>query len=167
MHLCEVGPWCHSNLCVLLCWCPQQEGYELLETHDFQGAIVIVDYLVKTMMGNLQVSGCVTGTAYAWPACADILLCAWVSTAESNLDRPQQVHAGAWLNHTLPEGLFVISANVFCNDPKQQMVACRSGLCNDRLMHLAAPSMTCCVHLLYNCRPVLPTRLDPITPYLV
>lgn len=35
---------------------PQQEGYELLETHDFQGAIVIVDYLVKTMMGNLQVS---------------------------------------------------------------------------------------------------------------
>lgn len=33
----------------------QQEGYELLETHDGQGALVIVDYLVKTPLGNLQV----------------------------------------------------------------------------------------------------------------
>eukprot|EP00878_Enallax_costatus_P010257 GHUV01010707.1.p1 GENE.GHUV01010707.1~~GHUV01010707.1.p1 ORF type:complete len:710 (+),score=160.81 GHUV01010707.1:152-2131(+) len=38
----------------------RQEGYELLETHDFQGAIVIVDYLVKTMMGNLQASSAYT-----------------------------------------------------------------------------------------------------------
>lgn len=33
----------------------QQEGYELLETHDGQGALVIVDYMVKTSLGNLQV----------------------------------------------------------------------------------------------------------------
>jgi hypothetical protein len=32
----------------------QQSGYELLETHDNAGAIVIVDYMVKMPMGNLQ-----------------------------------------------------------------------------------------------------------------
>lgn len=37
---------------------PQQEGYELLEAHDGQGALVIVDYLVKTALGNLQVCRC-------------------------------------------------------------------------------------------------------------
>jgi hypothetical protein len=36
----------------------QQSGYELLETHDNAGAIVIVDYMVKMPMGNLQVSTC-------------------------------------------------------------------------------------------------------------
>lgn len=50
---------------LLLCLFLQQEGYELLETHDFQGAIVIVDYLVKTMMGNLQVSRPVVGALTA------------------------------------------------------------------------------------------------------
>jgi len=38
------------------CCTLQQEGYELLETHDGQGALVIVDYLVKTPLGNLQVN---------------------------------------------------------------------------------------------------------------
>jgi hypothetical protein len=41
--------------CCCLCSHIQQEGYELLETHDGQGALVIVDYLVKTALGNLQV----------------------------------------------------------------------------------------------------------------
>uniref|UniRef100_A0A383W6M8 VPS10 domain-containing protein n=1 Tax=Tetradesmus obliquus TaxID=3088 RepID=A0A383W6M8_TETOB len=34
----------------------RQQGYELLETHDNAGAIVIVDYMVKMPMGNLQAS---------------------------------------------------------------------------------------------------------------
>eukprot|EP00879_Flechtneria_rotunda_P009745 GHRR01010194.1.p1 GENE.GHRR01010194.1~~GHRR01010194.1.p1 ORF type:complete len:606 (+),score=150.47 GHRR01010194.1:219-2036(+) len=38
----------------------KQEGYELLETHDGEGALVIVDYLVKTGMGNLQASSAYT-----------------------------------------------------------------------------------------------------------
>lgn len=38
----------------------RQEGYELLESHDGQGALVIVDYLVKTPLGNLQASSAYT-----------------------------------------------------------------------------------------------------------
>ncbi len=34
----------------------QQEGYELLESHDGNGTIIIVDYLVKTGWANVQVS---------------------------------------------------------------------------------------------------------------
>lgn len=47
-------------LCIRCCCVLQQEGYELMETHDGNGTIIIVDYLQKSMIGNIQASSAYT-----------------------------------------------------------------------------------------------------------
>eukprot|EP00983_Pelagomonas_calceolata_P092328 1157652-Pelagomonas_calceolata.AAC.12 len=43
-------------------WCPsQQEGYELMETQDGTGVVIVVDYLVKTSI-MVRVFPCSMGT---------------------------------------------------------------------------------------------------------
>lgn len=48
----------------------QQEGYELLESHDGNGTIIIVDYIVKAALANLQVGvDWVSGTQHVLAYC--------------------------------------------------------------------------------------------------